>query len=206
MIYNSDAIVPITAQVYVSFPPFVRRPLFFFKKKKIYPQTTYLALLAQTAYFLPTAQPMQMKVTIVVKRLWISSAQRGITVSLPILVMTDAFSTVCISSTVAAHLLAVILILIAALGTFVQVAHRNERKRLHLVHPPGTIACAVSAGANANLEQMVARLDESEMMNRMTGDATFGGVGRRKSVFSPLLPKRGSLFRGASVGGEPKSA
>jgi len=113
---------------------------------------------------------------------------------------------------VAAHLLAVILILIAVLGTFVQVAHRNERTKLRLMHPAGTIACAVSIGANANLEKMVARLDESEMQNQkqMMGDAAFGngggGVGRRKSIFSPLLPRRGSVVRDAGVGGEPKSA
>lgn len=161
IIYNSDAIVPITARVY----------------------TIYLALLAQTAYFLPTVQPMQMKVTIVIKRLWVGS--------------------------VAAHLLAVILILIAVLGTFVQVAHRNERRKLNLMHPAGTIACAVSIGANANLEKLVARMDESEMQNQkqMMDDAAFGGgVWRRKSVLSPLLMKRGSVVRGASVGGEPKSA
>jgi len=158
-IYNSDAIVGITARVY----------------------TTYLALFAQTAYFVPNVESLTMKVTIVIKRLWVS--------------------------TVAAHVLAVILILIAALGTIVQLAHRGERKKLFLTHPAGTIACAVSVGGSAQLGQLVARMAESDMQKqRQMGmnDDTVGGLGRRKSMFSPLMPRRGTFVRRES--GEPKTA
>jgi hypothetical protein len=116
------------------------------------------------------------------------------------------FPTLRISSSVAAHVLAVILILIAVLGTFVQIAHRNQRQKLFLAHPAGTIACAVSIGASGQLGQMVARLDENENKKHMYDtEATHDRLGRRKSVFSSLLPRRMSMARNESHG-EPKSA
>ena len=147
-----------------------------------------------------------MHVTIVIKRLWIRlervPSRSFITITYP----SSKFSSV------AAHLLAVILILIAAFGTFVQVAHRQEREQLYLAHPPGTIACAVSVGASTQLGQLLAREPDLEgsmqnkkfgmntqtmqiMMNDEPGykEATVDRLSRRKSLFSPFMPTRQSV-------------
>jgi len=50
----------------------------------------------------------------------------------------------------------IILILIAVLGTLVQLAHRLEREQLHLAHHPGTIASAVSIGAQTHIGALLA--------------------------------------------------
>jgi hypothetical protein len=171
VVYNSDAVVGISGRVY----------------------TTYLTLLARTAYFLPKTESMTMHVTIVIKRLWVSA--------------------------IAAHLLATILILIAVLGPLVQLAHRRERQLLHLTHPTGTIACAMSVGGNSQLGELLARQQDLDgaihnrkfglnrqtmqiMMNDEPGytEATVDHLGRRRSIFSPFMQRPQSAETGELLG------
>jgi len=58
-------------------------------------------------------------------------------------------------SDVAVHLEAVLLLVIALVGAFVQVFHQRSRRQLRLQHIPGTIASAISIGAETNLAQLL---------------------------------------------------
>jgi hypothetical protein len=58
-------------------------------------------------------------------------------------------------SDVAVHLGAVLLLVIALVGAFVQVFHQHSRRQLRLQHIPGTIASAISIGAETNLGQLL---------------------------------------------------
>jgi len=89
----------------------------------------YLKLLATTIYFLPTADPLLATVQSFQRRLWLSD--------------------------VAVHLEAAVLLVVALVGAFVQVFHRYSRRQLRLQHEPGTIASAISIGAETNLAQLL---------------------------------------------------
>jgi len=58
-------------------------------------------------------------------------------------------------SDIVVHLEAVVLLVIALVGAFVQVFHRYSRRQLRLQHIPGTIASAISIGAESNLAQLL---------------------------------------------------
>jgi len=58
-------------------------------------------------------------------------------------------------SDVAVHLEAAVLLVVALVGAFVQVFHRYSRRQLRLQHEPGTIASAISIGAETNLAQLL---------------------------------------------------
>jgi hypothetical protein len=58
-------------------------------------------------------------------------------------------------SDVAVHLEAALLLVIALVGAFVQIFHRYSRRKLRLQHIPGTIASAISIGAETNLAQLL---------------------------------------------------
>jgi len=92
--------------------------------------TTYLKLIAKSVYFLPTTDeiiPVQVKS--VQKRLWLSD--------------------------VAVHIEAVALLVVAITGAYIQLLHRHNRKDLNLLHEPGTIASAVSIGAQTHLAHLL---------------------------------------------------
>lgn len=66
-------------------------------------------------------------------------------------------------SNVAVHLEAVLLFVIALLGTVIQLHHRQARQQLNLHHEPGTIASAVSIGAETNMAHLLdGRQEESD--------------------------------------------
>jgi hypothetical protein len=58
-------------------------------------------------------------------------------------------------SDVAVHLEVIVLVVIALVGAFVQVFHQYSRRRLRLQQIPGTIASAISIGAETNLAQLL---------------------------------------------------
>jgi len=89
----------------------------------------YLHLLAKTVYFLPTEDPILVQVQSFQKRLWLSD--------------------------IAVHSEVTVLVVIALVGAFVQVFHRYSRRQLRLQHIPGTIASAISIGAETNLAHLL---------------------------------------------------
>lgn len=64
-------------------------------------------------------------------------------------------TTIYFPSDVAVHLEVVALLLIAIIGAGVQLLHRHSRQDLRLRHEPGTIASAVSIGAQTNLAHLL---------------------------------------------------
>ncbi|TFY73179.1 hypothetical protein EWM64_g10833, partial [Hericium alpestre] len=80
--------------------------------------TTYLAMIARLVYFVDIDQPLNVRVSAIQKRLWIDD--------------------------LAAHLLVVVLLLLALFGSIVQWLHRRDRRDLRLLQPPGTIASAAA--------------------------------------------------------------
>jgi len=92
--------------------------------------TTYLQLIAKSVYFLPiTNQTIPVQVKSVQKRLWLSA--------------------------VAVHIEVVALFVVALVGAYIQILHRINRRNLNLLHEPGTIASAVSIGAQTNLANLL---------------------------------------------------
>jgi hypothetical protein len=92
--------------------------------------TTYLKLIAKSVYFLPiTDETIPVQVKSVQQRLWLSD--------------------------VAVHIEAVALLVVAFVGAYIQLLHRHNRKDLNLLHEPGTIASAVSIGAQTHLANLL---------------------------------------------------
>jgi len=60
-----------------------------------------------------------------------------------------------LSSDVAVHIEAVALLAVALIGGYIQLLHRYNRRDLHLLHEPGTIASAVSIGAQTDLANLL---------------------------------------------------
>lgn len=75
-----------------------------------------------------------------------------------------------LASDVAVHLLAATLLAIALVGVLVQLAHRQSRRSLRFRHEPGTIASAVSIGAQTNLADILnGQQEEEEMLTALRG-------------------------------------
>lgn len=99
---------------------------------------TYLALVAREVYFLPSVEPITVIVKTFRKRLFLSGT--------------------------AVHLLATAMLLLAFFGTIVHLFHREDRRDLRLNHEPGTIASAVSIGAQTQVGNVLAgRQDERDI-------------------------------------------
>ncbi|KAJ4001822.1 hypothetical protein F5050DRAFT_1560083 [Lentinula boryana] len=143
--------------------------------------TTYLTLLAQTVYFLPSNELNTIQVKTIIERLFLSD--------------------------VAVHLLAVAMIIVAFFGTIAQLFHRYDRRQLRLRHQPGTIASAVSIGGQTGMGALLAgrqdqkdidevlsnrkfRIDPRTMKIIMEGEEGYEFASspkdRRKSVFAAL--------------------
>ncbi|KDR72481.1 hypothetical protein GALMADRAFT_73674 [Galerina marginata CBS 339.88] len=90
----------------------------------------YLALVAREVYFLPDTEDINVQVKTFQKRVWLSD--------------------------VAAHLLAAAMFILAFFGTIVHLFHIEDRRYLSLKHEPGTIASAVSIGAQTGVGQVLA--------------------------------------------------
>jgi precorrin-2 methylase len=121
--------------------------------------------------------------------------------------------TRCHFSDVAVHLSATALLLLAVFGTLMHLLHRMERRDLRLAHVPGTIASAVSIGAQTNLGELLAgrqrtedissalrdkkfRIDVNTMQVVMEGEPGYENAAtpgeRRKSIFAMLQGQRKS--------------
>jgi len=96
----------------------------------------YMKLVASVLYFLPTGGQ--------------------------ILVVPNSFQQRLLLSDLAVHMEAVILLLVALAGTSVQIFHRESRRRLQLRHVPGTLAAAISIGADTDLTKL---FDRPEQVN-----------------------------------------
>lgn len=76
-------------------------------------------------------------------------------------------------SDVAAHLLAVAMLILALFGTLVHLFHREDRRNLRLKHEPGTIASAVSIGASTGVGNVLANRHGEEEMKEALRDLKF---------------------------------
>lgn len=111
------------------------------------------------------------------------------------------------------HLLAALFLILAVAASVIHVFHRHERQDLNLLHQPGTIASAVSIGAETGMGQLLAqkrntediqhalrdrrfRIDPSSMRIIMNDEEGYEQVGspmdRRRSVFASMQGKRSS--------------
>jgi hypothetical protein len=104
-------------------------------------------MIARSVYFLPTGQdsiPVQVKSF--TKRLWLRYAN---TESILYHASHRYFSDVAI------HIEVAVLLSLAFITTVVQLLHRDSRKDLRFRHQPGTIASAVSIGAQTDLANLL---------------------------------------------------
>ncbi|CAK5276022.1 unnamed protein product [Mycena citricolor] len=148
---------------------------------------SYLTLIAKAVYFLSNTEPITMHVKTFQLRLWM-----------------NAF---------AVHVLTVLLILLAIAAAFIHIVHRWERQDLNLLHQPGTIASAVSIGADTGMGQLLAQHRHAEDIQQVLRDKRFridpfsnkivmdgeegyevvgSPVDRRLSVFAAMQGRRAS--------------
>ncbi|KAL1744270.1 hypothetical protein HDZ31DRAFT_17262, partial [Schizophyllum fasciatum] len=92
--------------------------------------STYLQLIARSIYFVNDRELMFVQVKSFKKRLFLSD--------------------------IAVHLLTVALLLLSVLSVASHVIHRSDRRQLRLRHQPGTIASAVSLGAQTSIGTLLA--------------------------------------------------
>ncbi|KAG6876440.1 hypothetical protein C0993_003142 [Termitomyces sp. T159_Od127] len=142
---------------------------------------TYLALIARNVYFLPHNESLTVQVKTFQSRVWLSS--------------------------IATHILAASMLVLALCAGIIHIFHRVERRRLRLRHEPGTIASAVSIGAQTGMGELLAgrhrqeeikevlsnkkfRIDPRTMKIIMEGEEGYESaaspMNRRRSVFAAL--------------------
>ncbi|KAF9460651.1 hypothetical protein BDZ94DRAFT_888808 [Collybia nuda] len=97
--------------------------------------TMYLSLVARAVYFLDVEEPLTVQLKTFKKRVWLSDT--------------------------AVHLLSGVILLLASLGTIVHLLHRLDRRGLRLRHEPGTIASAVSIGAQTGMGALLSGMQDS---------------------------------------------
>ncbi|KAG6879843.1 hypothetical protein C0992_010801 [Termitomyces sp. T32_za158] len=161
--------------------------------------TKYLNLIARNVYFIMNqTAPLTIQVKTFQNRVWLSST--------------------------AVHLLATAMFLLAICAVIVHLFHRTERQRLRLRHEPGTIASAVSIGAQTGMGELLAgrqgqeeikevlsnkkfRIDPQTMKIVMEGEEGYefaaSPMYRRRSVFA-ALQTQGMLGKRLSAWSSPK--
>lgn len=119
------------------------------------------------------------------------------------------------------------MLLLAVFATLIQLFHRHDRRQLRLKHEPGTIASAVSIGAQTGMGELLAgrqqaeeidnilrgkrfRIDPRTMKIVMEGEDGYevaqSPMERRKSIFAALQGSRRRSWRlSAQPPGTPKS-
>ncbi|TFK41505.1 hypothetical protein BDQ12DRAFT_387580 [Crucibulum laeve] len=161
----------------------------------------YLSLVAREVYFLKTTDRITLQVKTFRKRVWLSDT--------------------------AVHLLAVAMLLLAFFGTIVHIFHRFDRRHLHLQHEPGTIASAVSIGAQTGVGNVLAgrrgmrdinqalqdkkfRIDPQTMKIVMEGEDGYetaaSPIERRRSVFAALQKSNRRSSKKVSPPGTPSGS
>ena len=128
------------------------------------------------------------------------------------------------------HLLVVAMLLLSIFGSIIHILHRYDRRQLRLRHEPGTIASAVSIGAQTEVGALIDGQQEEEEMYKALGnrkfridtdtmkivmqgddgydDAASPGLQKRRSIFRSIMDgkQRASLWLGNSTpSGLPKS-
>jgi len=160
--------------------------------------STYLTLIAKAVYFLPNQEPILLQVKTFQLRLWLTST--------------------------AVHLLAALFLILAVVAAVIHIFHRYERQDLNLLHQPGTIASAVSIGAETGMGQLLAqqrnteeihqalrdrkfRIDPYSMRIIMNDEEGYEQVGspmdRRRSVFASMQGGRRTSRRFSRAPGSP---
>jgi hypothetical protein len=107
----------------------------------------YLRLLAKTVYFLPTEDSIVVEVQSFQKRFLLRYGM--------VCISALHLSELNLFSDIAVRLQIVVLLVIALVGAFVQLSHRYSRRQLRLQHIPGTIASAISIGAETDLAHLL---------------------------------------------------
>lgn len=100
----------------------------------------YLSLVARNVYLLPHQENFTVEVRTFKERVWLSD--------------------------IAVHLLTAAMLLLALAATIIQLSHRLDRRHLKLKHQPGTIASAVSIGAQTEMGQLLAGLQHGRDIDR----------------------------------------
>jgi len=134
---------------------------------------TYLHLVAKTLYFLPNEEPILVEVQSFQRRLWLSD--------------------------VVVHMQAFVLLLIACLGTLVQVFHSYSRQKLRLQHIPGTIASSISISAETSVARLLDGKQEEDfeetLHNRtFSMDAGTMKIEMQSGVYQGPISTRRSAF------------
>lgn len=127
-------------------------------------QSIYLALIARQVYFLPDNEDLTVSVKTFRKHVWIRYV---------VFKLSSRLSLNSLYSDVAAHLLAVAMLILALFGTLVHLFHREDRRNLRLKHEPGTIASAVSIGASTGVGNVLANRHGEEEMKEALRDLKF---------------------------------
>ena len=117
--------------------------------------------MAKTVYFLPANDTLEIETMTVHKRLFLS--------------------------TVAVHLLAAAMFVLAVGGTVLHLWHRQERQVLALGDAPGTIASAVALGAQTGVGSVLAGQQRAEDMYAAQPEAT-----RRRHHVEHLITRHSS--------------
>ncbi|KAF8198632.1 hypothetical protein BJ912DRAFT_31550 [Pholiota molesta] len=107
----------------------------------------YLALVAKEVYFLSDNEPINVQVKAFQQRVWLSAP--------------------------AVHLLTVAFLILAVFGTLVHLFHFDDRRSLRLTHLPGTIASAVSIGAQTGVGDVLAGRHAEEDLKQALADKRF---------------------------------
>ena len=76
-------------------------------------------------------------------------------------------------SDAAVHILSVGMLLLASLGTIVQLVHRQERRGLHFLHEPGTLASAAALTAQTPMAELLDGQQRPEEMNKALQNRRF---------------------------------
>jgi hypothetical protein len=160
-------------------------------------------------YFLPFNEPLVVQIKTIQKRLWLRYVDLSFEQSSHGLrAMIHAISDT------AVHLLVAAMLLLAVSGTFIHVFHYVEREDLYLAHEPGTIASAVSIGAQTNVGNLLAGRQRTEDIVSALHDKKFGidvrtmkvvmeGEEGYEDATSPAV-RRGSIF--AALQGQRRSS
>ncbi|KAG6809944.1 hypothetical protein H0H92_013993 [Tricholoma furcatifolium] len=144
----------------------------------------------------------------------------------PLTMQLETFQNRVWLSSIAVHLLATAMLLLALCACIVHMLHRIDRRRLRLRHEPGTIASAVSIGAQTGMGDLLAgrqderaihealsnrkfRIDPRTMKIIMEGEEGYefaaSPMEKRKSVFAALQTQTGLSRRFSAWSNKPSS-
>jgi hypothetical protein len=212
--FDENKFVNLATQVYVGFFEGLMQHVLTFGI-----QTVYLALVASTVYFLPDTEPMVVEVRTFQQRVFLRYGTHP--------KFFGSQLNPFYHSDIAVHLLTTAMLLLAVFATLIQLFHRYDRRQLHLKHEPGTIASAVSIGAQTGMGELLAgrqreedidlilrgkrfRIDPRTMKIVMEGEDGYevaaSPMDRRRSIFAALQSTKPLSRRfSARPPGTPKS-